>query len=73
MSTTQLEKELIKNTKGLPEDAQQEIVDFAKFIRQKTLKKTQNSVSIELSKLSKSQATHLEEEFTDYKKLFPNV
>ncbi|MDZ7756217.1 MAG: hypothetical protein U5K35_07385 [Rhodohalobacter sp.] len=39
MSTTHLEKELIKNTKGLPEDAQMEILDFAKFIRQKTVKK----------------------------------
>lgn len=68
----QLEKELIRYSKGLPEDALQEILDFIQFIRQKRLKKPVDDVTAELSDLSFSQTAHVEEEFKDYKQLYPS-
>ncbi|HET8865550.1 MAG TPA: hypothetical protein VFM80_07615 [Gracilimonas sp.] len=72
MTTSQLEKELIKYTKGLPKEALKEILEFAQFVRQKRIKKSADSISGELSSLSDSQTAHLEEEFNDYKKLYPS-
>jgi len=72
MTTAQLEKALIKYSKGLPKEALEEILDFIQFIRQKRLKKGDDNLTAELSILSKSQAEHLEKEFEDYKKLYPN-
>lgn len=67
----QLEKELIKYSKGLPEDVLQEILDFIQFVRHKRLKKTDDSITADLSELNLSQTTHVEEEFKDYKQMFP--
>ncbi len=71
MTNKQLEKELLKNTKGLPKEALEEIIDFIQFVRQKTLKDTNDNISAALSSLSTSQTEHLEQEFKGYKKLYP--
>ncbi len=71
MSTIQFEKELIDYTKDLPKEALQEILDFICFIRSKNKKEQINSLNSELSYLNKSQIDHLEEEFADYKTLYP--
>jgi hypothetical protein len=71
MSKAQLEEELIRYAKGLPEDALQEILDFIQFLRQKRINKPADNLTAELSSLSASQTAHLEEEFEDYKKLYP--
>ena len=72
MTTNQLEKELLRNTKGLSEDSLREILDFARFIRLKKLKNNPDDISKELSLMDSSETAHLEEEFTDYKKRYPN-
>ena len=71
MTTVQFEKILIENTKDLPKDALQEILDFIKFIRLKIQKEQINNLNAELSHLDKSQMNHLEEELKDYKQLYP--
>ena len=72
MTTNQLEKELLRNTKGLSQDSLREILDFARFIRLKKLKNSPDDVSTELSLMDSAETAHLEEEFTDYKKRYPN-
>jgi len=72
MTTNQLEKELLRNTKGLSQETLQEILDFARFIRLKKLKNSPDDVSTELSLMDSAETAHLEEEFTDYKKRYPN-
>lgn len=72
MTNTQLEEKLIQYSKGLPEDDLQEILDFIQFIRQKRMKKSVDNITAELSDLSYSQAAHVEEEFTDYRQLYPS-
>jgi serine/threonine protein phosphatase PrpC len=71
MTTDQLEEELLKNTKGLPKEALEEIIDFIQFVRKKKLKDANDNISTELTSLSASQTEHLEQEFKDYKKLYP--
>ncbi len=72
MSTTQLENELLRYTKGLSKEALREVIDFVQFLRQKRLKSSSNSLSQDLSIMSSEQTVHLEEEFRDYKKLYPS-
>lgn len=72
MSITQLEKKLLKSTKGLPEGALQEVIDFVQFLRSKRSKKPLDNITAELSDLSSSETEHLEEEFKDYKKIYPS-
>lgn len=68
----QLEQELMRYLKELPEDALREILDFVQFVRQKRLKTPPDNITAELSDLSSSQTAHVEEEFKDYKTLFPS-
>jgi len=71
MTYNELEKELLRYTKGLPKDALQEILDFIQFIRKKRLKKSTADINAELSFLNSSQAEHVEKEFQDYKQRYP--
>ena len=72
MNTTQLENELLQYTKGLSKEALREVIDFVQFLRQKRLKSSSNSLSQDFSTMSSEQTFHLEEEFKDYKKLYPS-
>ena len=72
MTTTQLEQALIEYSKGLPKEALEEILDFIQFIRQKKMKVPFENLTYELKSLSQSESKHLEEEFKDYKDLYPN-
>lgn len=72
MTTVQLEKTLIEYTKGLPKEALLEILDFIQFVKHKRFKKTVDNLTADLSFLSSSQTDHLEEEFKDYKQLYPS-
>ena len=71
ITTAQIKHNLFQYTKGLPKETLLEIIDFIQFIRQKNLNKTVDNLTVELSRLSKSQTDHLEEEFKDYKQLYP--
>jgi len=72
MTTSQLEKELLRYIKGLPKETLQEIIDFIQFVRLKKVKKSSDNITAELSLLNSSQTAHLEEEFKDYKQLYPS-
>lgn len=71
MNVNQIETQILQNTKGLPADALQEILDFVQFIRERKLKSSSDDLSMKLSALDKSEAKHLEEEFKNYKELYP--
>ena len=65
-----------KETKGLPPHALNEVFDFIQFIKEKKLKQNgddnfKSNLELELSLLDKKELTHLEEEFKDYKELYP--
>jgi hypothetical protein len=70
-----IEKLILKETKGLPPFALNEVLDFILFIKEKKCKKKNYSFSSdlesELSLLDHKEMIHLEEEFKDYKELFP--
>jgi hypothetical protein len=71
-----IEKLILKETKGLPPYALNEVLDFIQFIKEKKLKQNgddifKSNLEIELSLLEKKELTHLEEEFKDYKELYP--
>jgi len=72
MKTENLEQQLLLTTKGLAKEELQEVIDFADFIRQKKMKKAPDNLSQELSSLDEQEIQHLEDEFTDYKNLFPH-
>jgi hypothetical protein len=72
----QAEKLILKETKGMPSYALDEVLDFIQFIKEKKLKKKrkdtlQNNIHLELSMLNQKELFHLEEEFKDYKELYP--
>lgn len=71
----QIEKIILKETKGLSPYALNEILDFIQFIKEKKIKKGadifKDSLNLELSLLDKKELTHLEEEFKDYKEIYP--
>jgi len=71
MNVTLVETQILQNIKNLPADALLEILDFVKFIRIRKLKKSSDNLTTELSNLDKSEAEHLEEEFKNYKELYP--
>ena len=71
MNITQIETQILQNTKGLPASALHEILDFTQFIRVRKLKKSLDNLTVELTNLNKSEAKHLEEEFKNYKELYP--
>ena len=70
MNTARIEKLIIHNTKGLPVEALLEILDFVQFISVRK-KKSFNNLNYELSLLNKTEISHLEEEFQNYKELYP--
>jgi hypothetical protein len=70
-----IEKLILKETKGLPHFALNEVLDFILFIKERKLKKDDDlfktNLESELSLLDHKEMIHLEEEFIDYKELYP--
>jgi len=71
MSTAQIENLIIQNSKGLPEDVLREILDFIQFLKFKKASTLNDSIKVELSGLNSAEVSHLEEEFVDYKTIYP--
>ena len=71
MEASYLEKKLLQFTKGLPDEAMREVINFTKFQRFKKGLSDQVHLVNELSDLNESETSHLEEEFEDYKNRFP--
>lgn len=72
MSTEQLHKAILEKSKGLSNEALQEVLDFIAFLKAKDHPTEQDSINTALSNLDKSELSHVEEEFYDYKKLYPS-
>ena len=71
-----LEQQIIYETKGLAPDILIEILDFIQFVKQKELKKASGlackcDVDVALRQMEAHELTHLEEEFKDYRELYP--
>lgn len=72
MSKTVIEKMIIEEAKDLSVESLNEILDFILFIKTKKMKKTfEKDIKTELDSLNKMSLVHLEEEFLNYKELYP--
>lgn len=77
MTKTSLEKMIVQETKDLSVDALNEILDFIEFIKVKKSKDSgeksyKKNINTKLSELSKMSLMHLEEEFANYKEMYPH-
>ncbi len=72
MSAAQIESLIIQKSKGLPAEMLQEVLDFMDFLKFKKLTPKTDSIQSALSDLNVSEVGHLEEEFMDYKSVYPN-
>lgn len=70
MEKLELKNELNRMIEQMPEPLVREILDFAEFLLNKKVNETEN-LSAEMRSVSRHQAKHLEEEFLDYKTLYP--
>lgn len=73
MTKASLEKMILEETKNLSSETLHEILDFIKFKKLKTLgkKSFEKNIGTELSDLNEMSLIHLEEEFSNYKELYP--
>ena len=67
MSAIQLQEAISQKSKYLPENLLQEVYDFMDFLAIKN-----NVIQRELSIMQTNETTHLEEEFLNYKELYPH-
>jgi hypothetical protein len=78
MTKIEIEQTLVKETQDLSDEALQEILDFIHFIKMKELREPPKYVSNsdhihdELRALNDYSLAHLEEEFANYKTLYPH-
>ncbi len=72
MSAAQIESLIIQKSKGLPAEMLQEVLDFIEFLKFKKTELRKDSTLSALSELNITSAGHLEEEFLDYKSVYPN-
>ena len=71
-----LEKTILKETKQLSSEMLNEVLDFIHFIKlkkesYKTGKSFDGTVNDSLNELDKLSLSHLEEEFENYRELYP--
>ncbi|RMD92482.1 MAG: hypothetical protein D6813_05840 [Calditrichaeota bacterium] len=76
MSKAELEKLIMEETKELSSDILMEVLDFIQFIKAKKYKRTtrksfEKKLAKELTDLNNISLIHLEEEFANYKELYP--
>jgi hypothetical protein len=75
MNTAKYEKLILTEVKGLSEEALSEVLNFIQFLKQKVGKiksdRYEKKASKSLTRLGKSELSHVEEEFANYKKLYP--
>jgi len=72
-----LEKQILNETKGLPENALDEVLHFIQFIKSKWANKkailASDNLSSGLAELEDQEWNHLDDEMKDYKKIFPHA
>ena len=79
MTTQMYQQLIIEGIKGLPTEMLTEIADFVYFVRKRVsqprvFEQDQRDalLNVELKQLSREETSHLEEEFTDYERLYPH-
>ena len=77
MSKVLIEKMIIEETKDLSFETLNEILDFIQFLKTKKFvnlreKSFEKKINNDLSELNKVSLIHLEEEFLNYKELYPH-
>jgi hypothetical protein len=72
MNAAQIEKLIVQNSKGLSAEILQEVLDFIEFLKFKKSSVVKDSVQTSLSAFNSSESMHLEEEFSDYKSIYPH-
>ena len=60
---------ILQETKHLPDDLLKEVLDFILFLKNKGHSSTETEA---LSSLQQNELSHLEDEFDNYKLLYPN-
>ncbi len=61
---------ILKETKNLPDEMLKEVLDFVLFLKNKSDRPS--SENLALSSMQQDELTHLEDEFANYKLLYPN-
>jgi hypothetical protein len=69
MTDNNIPEIILEETKHLPDDLLKEVLDFILFLKTKSHTSTDAQV---LSSLQQNELTHLEDEFENYKLLYPN-
>lgn len=59
---------ILKEAKELPDDLLKEVLDFVILLKNRN----ENAAEHSLYSLQQDELSHLEEEFVNYKKLYPN-
>jgi len=72
MNPVQIENQIIQSSKGLPADILQEILDFIQFLKFKKASLITDSIQTGLTEFNAAEINHLEEEFIDYKTIYPH-
>jgi len=77
MSKAILEKIILEETKDLPLETLNEVIDFIQFIKTKKLKNIveksfEKNINTKLTELTQLYLVHLEEEFANYKEIYPH-
>lgn len=74
MLESELKEKILKETTDLSSETLNEVLDFIKFLKSKKLKKGSKKINLkeELSELNKHSLMHLEEEFSNYKEIYPH-
>lgn len=73
MKSVQLEKQILHYLQDLSNEALREVIEFIMFLNSKKSEKKSKKILLfkELKSLNKSEAAHLEDEFKNYKVLYP--
>ncbi len=73
MNKAQLEQKILEETKDMPSETLDEILDFVKFKKQKAMKNEsfETQIQQEVTDFSEHSLLHLEEEFSNYQERFP--
>lgn len=72
MDKAALIRHIQQTVKKLPEDKMCEVADFADYLLHKASARQESDVSRRLSELDQASLNHLEDEFRDYRKLYPH-
>ena len=73
----ELERQIMNQTKGLPPGALTEILNFIDIVKYKKCKDTEKMPFVRcneedyLKKMEKNELNHLEDEFVNYRELYP--